>query len=489
VLVIETRIRHWHNRYRAQQPLSADVYRQWDESLAHLDVDTALAELVARDEWVLIRTLPLSARWRTEDGPAQAGAAWGQSLAQSLRRALEHEGPNVVRYRDGRAAVADMLYHAALGDTTRCWAWQQMGLIGAAEASAPELLAAAVRAMVAEPTEIWPALMRLLQADAATGAWTGLMRTLSTPAWQELLLTAPQTRPFALAATTATPGTVLPDLDSTAAALLLAWARSQPLLARRQAEALAVLLAVMSRPVASAVPSARPPTLAQLTAAARQLVAGLLSGHTSALRREATHNAHDAEQQELTPAQAEQRRQERREQADAATDELPPLPALPEVAKWRATEWGGLLFLLRLLPASGALDALPGAAEIPLFLWRLATRLQVPLTDPALWAFCGDWQPGAAELNAEPDNWAELDALAARVASDWAEWLATHLPDVPAPRLEAVCRRSGRIRFEAGWIELHLPLDAADVRLRRAALDLDPGWLPWLGCVVRICYD
>lgn len=486
----ETRIRHWHNRYRTQQPLSADAYRQWDESLAHVDVDAALAGLVAGDEWVLIRTLPLSARWRSEDGPAQAGAAWGQSLVQALRRALEHEGPNVVRYRDRRAAVADMLYHAALGDTTRCWAWQQMGMIGAAEAGAPALLAAAVRALVAEPTQIWPALMRLLQADAATGAWTGLMRALSTPAWQELLLTAPQTRPYALAATTAIPGTALPALDTTAAAVLLAWARSQPLLARRHAEALAVLLAVMSRPMATAVPSAKPPTLAQLTAAARQLVAGLLSGQTAALRRETPHAADEAERQELTLAQqAEQQRQDRREQGDAATEELPPLPALPEAVKWRATEWGGLLFLLRLLPASGALDTLPGAAETPLFLWRLATRLNVPLTDPALWAFCGDWQPGAAELNADPDNWAPLDALAARVAADWAEWLATHVPDVPAPRLEAVCRRAGRIRFEAGWIELHLPLDAADVRLRRAALDLDPGWLPWLGCVVRICYD
>ena len=25
--------------------------------------------------------------------------------------------------------------------------------------------------------------------------------------------------------------------------------------------------------------------------------------------------------------------------------------------------------------------------------------------------------------------------------------------------------------------------------LRRLGLDLDPGWLPWLGCIVRFAYD
>ena len=62
-------------------------------------------------------------------------------------------------------------------------------------------------------------------------------------------------------------------------------------------------------------------------------------------------------------------------------------------------------------------------------------------------------------------------------------------PDLPVPRLDAVCQRSGRLRFEPGWVELHLPLDGVHTAIRRLGLDLDPGWLPWLGCVVRICYD
>ena len=43
--------------------------------------------------------------------------------------------------------------------------------------------------------------------------------------------------------------------------------------------------------------------------------------------------------------------------------------------------------------------------------------------------------------------------------------------------------------MESGWIELHLPLAGVDTAIRRLGLDLDPGFLPWLGCVLRICYD
>ena len=41
---------------------------------------------------------------------------------------------------------------------------------------------------------------------------------------------------------------------------------------------------------------------------------------------------------------------------------------------------------------------------------------------------------------------------------------------------------------EMGWIEVHLRLDDVDVDARRAGLDLDPGWVSWLGVVVRFVY-
>jgi hypothetical protein len=40
-----------------------------------------------------------------------------------------------------------------------------------------------------------------------------------------------------------------------------------------------------------------------------------------------------------------------------------------------------------------------------------------------------------------------------------------------------------------GWLEIHFSLDDVATDLRRAGLDLDPGFLPWLGVVVRFVYD
>jgi hypothetical protein len=41
---------------------------------------------------------------------------------------------------------------------------------------------------------------------------------------------------------------------------------------------------------------------------------------------------------------------------------------------------------------------------------------------------------------------------------------------------------------DPGWLEVHLDLDTVDVHVRRAGLDVDLGWVPWLGTVVRFRY-
>ncbi|MFY9460548.1 MAG: hypothetical protein WAP57_12435, partial [Aquabacterium commune] len=71
----------------------------------------------------------------------------------------------------------------------------------------------------------------------------------------------------------------------------------------------------------------------------------------------------------------------------------------------------------------------------------------------------------------------------------WAAWLDEAAPELAEPRLRTVCQRPGRLRFEPGWIELHLSLDQVDTCIRRMGLDLDAGYLPWLGCVLRIRYE
>ena len=52
-------------------------------------------------------------------------------------------------------------------------------------------------------------------------------------------------------------------------------------------------------------------------------------------------------------------------------------------------------------------------------------------------------------------------------------------------RLSDLARRRGWLHLTDATLLVRFPLDAADIRLRRLALDSDPGWVPWLGLTVR----
>ncbi len=158
-------------------------------------------------------------------------------------------------------------------------------------------------------------------------------------------------------------------------------------------------------------------------------------------------------------------------------------PPSPPQATWNfVTAQGGLFHLLNFLRI-GALQRRLVADPAPLAGWRwlLAAGRGLGLdADPPLARFL------AAQLDL--DDPGELD------------WL-------PPLGCEQALYRLGRRRFGAAlWNPHLLRLDAlvwadrshlevhcrmADVRLavRRAGLDVDPGWLPWLGRVVRFHYD
>jgi hypothetical protein len=54
--------------------------------------------------------------------------------------------------------------------------------------------------------------------------------------------------------------------------------------------------------------------------------------------------------------------------------------------------------------------------------------------------------------------------------------------------LGELVRRPGRISNTRTHLDITLDLRRADVRVRKAGLDIDPGWLPWFGKVVRFHY-
>jgi hypothetical protein len=165
------------------------------------------------------------------------------------------------------------------------------------------------------------------------------------------------------------------------------------------------------------------------------------------------------------------------------------------------TRWGGLLFLLNLV---SELRLAEEAAEAPVFAGRTlrwvlhrvaASLLGVDDRDPAALAFAGlgpeREPPTRGEPPASDEEQAAVDGMAARLARGLHERLRGE-PAADARAAAAlvrqVARRHAEIVADPGWIDARMRLDEVDTAVRRAGLDLDPGWVPWLGCVVRFVY-
>jgi hypothetical protein len=117
---------------------------------------------------------------------------------------------------------------------------------------------------------------------------------------------------------------------------------------------------------------------------------------------------------------------------------------------------------------------------------ELALRLSGAAIDDPVIAAVGlrttDPDTGSAPVG--PAEEAELGALAERVQA----WLRERLGLHPDEELDWLWRRRVSIVAEPGWIEAEFSLDDVDIRIRAAGLDLDPGFVWWLGAVVSYRY-
>ena len=82
-------------------------------------------------------------------------------------------------------------------------------------------------------------------------------------------------------------------------------------------------------------------------------------------------------------------------------------------------------------------------------------------------------------------------------------WVARAMPGLvhllrrgfgdPALPIQEIARRlleqSGHLEITRTHVALFLPLDSADIVLRRAGLDRSPGWLPDYGRIVQFHYE
>jgi len=201
---------------------------------------------------------------------------------------------------------------------------------------------------------------------------------------------------------------------------------------------------------------------------------------------------------------------------EMALEAEPPAVAIPEIPAvnppllGEATPSAGLYFLLNVLRSLGivsTLEACPSLAEFSLatsIIRQLAIHAGVADSDPILLCLRMP-QPAfalpaeiLADLSLQPAAWPKGFAVSRRAAFDSAYFLRVCTVAVKRwlwrmGRLTVgdVINRNGRVWLTRTDLDVTFPLAAADLRIRRIGLDIDPGWLSWFGesgRVVRFHY-
>lgn len=479
------RIERLRTRYRL--PAAAcDVAARLDRVFAH-EVEPMLASTLdrrglGRHEEICLREVDVFARLRVAEGDAALALAWSDTVAAAIEDAARGDG--VVRYASRHHAMVDLLVSVARDDLSRVWAWRQLGLWNSDDPAGTAACAEALHGLSREPE----AAATIVAAAAARGALGTLLARAPTASWAAL----------AAAARTAVEGAEPPPLAPSAPANE-ASSRSERVVVAAAVERVRRASAILRAVGGDAVP---PGTLRALAVLATLEV-------EPALMREPVRGAAvvDALVESLATDATARPAVERYEPGTtggevvaAPDDSTLVATSLPDVRSRGVTRAGGLPLLLHLvreldLPAVIASDPLLGVRSLRFVLHRLALRLvPVDKRDAAVLAFAGlapDAEPPADEpaLGAD-DARAETAALAIlRTRLLTALRARLRRDDESDDRLLAfVCDRTAEIVADPGWIEVRYRLCDVATEVRRAGLDLDPGWLPCLGVVVRFVY-
>jgi len=150
----------------------------------------------------------------------------------------------------------------------------------------------------------------------------------------------------------------------------------------------------------------------------------------------------------------------------------------PALGAEHASAAAGVFLLIRPLWRMGLADWLHARPELLADGWgrallaHIAARMRVPPEDP-VFALLGPFEP--------VEDLVALDAW--RIGVD--RWLRRRT----GRRLSVIARKRGWLFARDDGLDVRFLPDAADTALRRRALDLDPGWVDWLGLVVRYVYQ
>jgi hypothetical protein len=495
------RIGRFHARYHLRPSQFAQARRL--DSLMR-DVTGEALELaleragIRANEMVCIRGVHVNVRVRLSRGDSAVVADWARLVAQAIRDAAA-DSHNAVRYRSLPLALIDLGARIAAGRFDRVWAWRQLGLWQ--DSGQQVSLSTAANEFAGALTRQPKSAVSVLAALASQGLLKNLAAHLDE-GWLEiagavlqasgvagqLRLAAPEQRTEARAGEvvevvevvnrTLERSHILKDCrsipltePSPTAVALLALLEIEPSLVQAGGARLFDAVRALHKCAFSA---ALPPEASAPGAAAPPGVTGAARpGVPVRPMRAPERMEHVAGERILEHAEATLR--------EEAT-----------------SEFGGLLFLLHLLEELAIPERALASADISVrglrwFLHRLALTLQ-PLDagDAAALAFCG-LPPDALNPSYEqPAPSPEEEKLIAVFADEVRIALSNVLPEpprTPPALMQFVCRRRARVIADPGWIELHFDLLDVSTEIRHAGLDLDPGWVPWLGAVIRFVYE
>lgn len=459
---------------------------------------------------------------RIEEQVRQLGLQWVHGLAP---RAIAAQA---VWFRDRHEAIEALALHLAAGKSTAAWFWPLVfrGLRGRTAMSSLKALLRELAGMQGAPASLPATIATLI--DAGHGP---LLLQLFSPIEAQALLQAAGIelpRPTTVQASPASPTMDVMRFDAPAATTVVRYAPPRSAAQRgvvlpRQENATWLHLMLRAAgwraepsPPADTVPDAGP-TLT--TAPAPSSGASRNTGSSTEIADGPSAEA-GASDARPGPARAE----------DAATPapltDVPPAPIAPPPAARHATVdrprarlqqqqacddsvatlAGGLLFLLPVLarlgyPAWQAAndpddDGRIAARCLSLLLQRLgvcadpAAELLVGLagapdvivmpacSTPAIWS---DPRIGLS-FPAGPVDTQQAAAL-------WLRACRRYLRRVAGIGPASLALRPARLAWTKTHVDLRFALSASDLRIRRAGLDIDPGWLPWLGRVVAIHYQ
>lgn len=482
-------------------------------------------------------------------GDRDLGRTWARAVVDALLDGLSARGdssPDVVRYARPEQILTDLVTELAHGRTERAWAWRTLGAVAAGDPDPDTDPRGAILAALARRPQAIVAVV----ADALTAAgFAPLHRLLGAAGWRTLAGwvlaaagesvdewlaveermadTAPARREpespsvartvagrSRIASTWRRSGARL-GLDGARAVALLALAEAEPALLRRPDVRLLDSVVQASDP-GSANPGSglvvphdsTPPPLPTPGRADSAVEDGTVSTPTHRDRESAASAAAGGSRSAasgVSPADADDEAGESTARPSVvAEDRLGESTALkPESPgqeptssddreSGEVTALGGVVYLLATAESAEIPDALiadPALAhELPS---ALLHQLLVMIAgadphddDPALRALSGVTREDALGGGERVGN-----ALAPHV-DRWRQATADRLDaDDPREAIVALVRRPGRVVIAPGWVEFHLRLADVDLDVRRAGLDLDPGFVPWLGSVVVIRYE